>query len=209
MFPNKTQDKILFHLKMNGRQTAPALAKAFSMTSEGMRLHLVKLEEDGYVASTSTASGVGRPTLYYALTGKSQQRFPDNHAALTVQLLANIRNLLGPEALDTLVKAKQKTDFLRYSEVLKDATTTQEKLERLTDARTREGYMAELLPTAEGWLFIENHCPICAAATSCLGFCQSEIDTIRRLLGEKLHVNRDDHAARGARRCTYHIHFAE
>lgn len=209
MFPNKTQDNILIHLKMNGSQTVPELAKAFSMTGEGMRLHLVKLEEAGFVTSTSTASGVGRPTLHYSLTEKSQLRFPDNHAALTAQLLTNIRNLLGPEALETLIKAKQKTDFLRYSEALKEAHTTQERLVRLTEARSREGYMAELHPTEDGWLFIENHCPICAAASSCNGFCQSEIDTIRRLLGEKIHVERENHAAHGDRRCTYHIHSAE
>ncbi len=209
MFPNKTQDKILFHLKMNGPQTVPSLSKAFSMTGEGMRLHLVKLEEEGYVISSALVKGVGRPTLHYALTEKSHKRFPDNHAAFTAQLLTNIRTLLGPEALDTLIKAKQKADYLRYSEALKDAASTQEKLERLTDIRSREGYMAELLPTSEGWLFIENNCPICAAAVTCNGFCQSEIDTIRRLLGEKINVNRDDHTAHGDRRCTYRIHAAE
>lgn len=205
MFPNKTQENILYYLKMYGSKTAPSLAKAFSMTGEGMRLHLVKLEEAGFVTSTSTAKGVGRPTLYYALTDKSHKRFPDNHAALSVQLLTNVRNLLGQDALQTLVKAKQKTDYQRYAEVLKDAPTTQIKLERLTEARTRDGYMAELRPTDNGWLFIENHCPICAAATFCNGFCQSEIDTIRHLLGESLWVERIDHAAHGDRRCTYRI----
>jgi len=209
MFPNKTQDNILFHLKMNGSQTAQALATTFSMTGEGMRLHLIKLEEEGYVTSSAMVKGVGRPTLHYALTEKSHKRFPDNHANLAVQLLTNIRNLLGQEALDTVIKAKQKTDYLRYTEVLKNAPTTQEKLERLADTRTREGYMAELQPMDNGWLFIENHCPICTAATACNGFCQSEIDTIRRLLGEKITVNRDDHAAHGERRCTYRIHAAE
>lgn len=209
MFPNKTQDNILFYLKMYGSQTAPSLAKAFSMTGEGMRLHLVKLEESGFVTSSATANGVGRPTLHYTLTDKSHKRFPDNHAALTVQLLANVRSLLGQDALDTLLKAKQKTDFLRYAEALKDAANTQEKLERLTEARTREGYMAELHSTDGGWLFIENHCPICQAATSCNGFCQAEIDTISRLLGEKIQVIRDDHAAHGDRRCTYRIQSAE
>jgi len=205
MFPNKTQDAILFHLKMNGSQTVPDLAKAFSMTGEGMRLHLVKLEEEGYVESSPVVKGVGRPTMYYSLTEKSHKRFPDNHANLTVQLLTNINNLLGPDALQTVVKAKQKTDYLRYAEALKYAPTTQKKLERLTEVRTDDGYMAELRPTENGWLFIENHCPICAAASSCNGFCQSEIDTIRHLLGESIWIERIDHAANGDRRCTYRI----
>ncbi|NLT04373.1 MAG: transcriptional regulator [Bacteroidales bacterium] len=205
MNPNKTQDKILIYLKMNGPKTAPALAKAFGMTGEGMRLHLVKLEEEGFIQSAPLVKGVGRPSIEYSLTNKSLQRFPNNHASLTVQLLKNIKQVLGQEALDTLVKSKREADYARYAEEIEPIEGVEGKLKKFTEARTREGYMAELQQDETGWLFIENHCPICSAAASCDGFCQSEIDNIKRLIGDTMTVERDDHAASGDRRCVYRI----
>lgn len=205
MNPNKTQDKILIYLKMNGPKTAPALAKAFGMTGEGMRLHLVKLEEEGFIQSAPLVKGVGRPSIEYSLTNKSLQRFPNNHASLSVQLLKNIRQVLGQDALDTLVKAKQEIDYTRYALEIEPIKDVEGKLKKFTEARTNEGYMAELQPSENGWLFIENHCPICSAASSCDGFCRSEIENIQRLIGETMRVERDDHAASGDRRCVYHI----
>lgn len=205
MNPNKTQDKILIYLKMNGLQSVPSLAKAFGMTGEGMRLHLIKLEEDGFIESSTVVKGVGRPTILYNLAEKSLKRFPDNHAALTVQLLKNIREALGEAALETLVKAKQQTDYARYAEALTPCETLEDKLATFTDLRTLEGYMATLEKTETGWLFVENHCPICSAASNCNGFCQSELVNIQRLIGDAMKVERDDHAATGDRRCVYRI----
>ncbi|WP_448681602.1 hypothetical protein [Pseudomonas nicosulfuronedens] len=67
--------------------------------------------------------------------------------------------------------------------------------------------MAEWLPApdGQGWLFLENHCPICAAATVCQGFCRSELDIFRALLGPDFTIEREDHILNGARRCSYRI----
>jgi len=206
MNPGKTQDEILFYLKMNGVQSASVLAKVFQMTGEGMRLHLQKLEKEGFIVSASQVKGVGRPTILFSLTEKGSKRFPDNHASLVVQLLKNIRQVLGQEALDKLIQAKRESDFLRYEEALKECCEPSEKLALFAQIRTQEGYMAELEKVDEGWLFIENNCPICAAAINCQGFCESEMENIRKLLGNHFSVEREDHTAGGDRRCLYHIH---
>ena len=54
-------------------------------------------------------------------------------------------------------------------------------------------YMAEWTETEDGWLLIENHCPICAAAAECQNFCRSELDIFRRVLGPSVTVERVDH----------------
>ena len=194
------------HLKMNGPKTAVDLSGAFGMTSEGMRLHLLKLEEKGFVQSVSQTKGVGRPTILYSLTNRSEKQFPDNHAALTVQLIESVQRLLGQEALQILVDDKKAKDFLRYEKALENTFSTDDKLEKLTEVRNPEGYMAEWAKEDGNWFFIENNCPICKAANLCRGFCQSELENIQRLLGEKLQVERTDHTAVGNRRCTYVIH---
>jgi predicted ArsR family transcriptional regulator len=56
-----------------------------------------------------------------------------------------------------------------------------------------------------GLLLIENHCPICAAATACQGFCRAELDVFRAVLGPETEVVRNEHIVAGARRCSYSI----
>ena len=55
------------------------------------------------------------------------------------------------------------------------------------------------------WLLIEDHCPICAAASTCQGFCRSELALFRRCLGEEAEVDRSEHLLSGARRCVYRV----
>ena len=70
--------------------------------------------------------------------------------------------------------------------------------------------MAEVTPEGHGqYLFIENHCPICAAAATCQGLCREELSLFRAVLGDKARVERTDHILAGARRCAYRITPAE
>ncbi len=66
--------------------------------------------------------------------------------------------------------------------------------------------MADLRPDGRGgFLFIENHCPICAAATACQGFCTTELNLFRAVLGRDVSVERTEHIVSGDRRCVYRI----
>jgi predicted ArsR family transcriptional regulator len=65
--------------------------------------------------------------------------------------------------------------------------------------------MAEWSRADGGFLLIENHCPICAAAAVCQGLCREELSLFRRVLGSEVRVERTDHVLAGARRCAYRI----
>ena len=80
-----------------------------------------------------------------------------------------------------------------------------DKLRALAKQRTEEGYMAEVRRDGDGYLFIENHCPICAAATVCQGFCSTELDLFREVLGPEVAVERGEHIVSGDRRCVYRV----
>jgi predicted ArsR family transcriptional regulator len=72
--------------------------------------------------------------------------------------------------------------------------------------RTEEGYMAEVRSDKKGsYLLIENHCPICAAANACQGFCSTELDLFRSVLGQGVEVEREEHIVSGDRRCAYRV----
>ena len=55
------------------------------------------------------------------------------------------------------------------------------------------------------YLLVENHCPICAAASACTGFCRSEQAIFEYVLGRDVRVERIEHLLAGARRCAYRI----
>ncbi|MBN2638722.1 MAG: transcriptional regulator [Bacteroidales bacterium] len=202
---NGTPERILIYLKMHGPQTASKLAKEFSITNEGARLHLKKLLDSGLVQTEKEVIGVGRPTVYYGISEKGMELFPNTHGELTVQLLNSVKTILGQEALDKLVDAREHAAMGRYEKALKGVTKFEQKLDILTQIRSEEGYMAEWKKEDNNYLLIENHCPICDAAKQCLGFCQAELHTFQKALGNHYTVERIDHIVKGARRCCYKI----
>jgi predicted ArsR family transcriptional regulator len=50
--------------------------------------------------------------------------------------------------------------------------------------------MAEWKKEGKEYFLIENHCPICAAATECQGFCRAELSNFQSLLGNEYTVER-------------------
>jgi predicted ArsR family transcriptional regulator len=198
-------DRLLVLLKTRGPQTAANLAKATGVTGEAARQQLVRLAADGLVMATSEPRGVGRPAQVWCLTDAGNARFPDTHAELTAQLIRCIRTQLGEDALDRVIESRSEESKAAYTAELKGAANLGEKVARLAEARTREGYMAESRTEGDGYLLVENHCPICVAATACQGFCRAELETFRKVLGPEASVERTEHIVSGDRRCAYRI----
>jgi predicted ArsR family transcriptional regulator len=94
----------------------------------------------------------------------------------------------------------------QYAERIPPSLGLAQKVRELGRLRTDEGYMAEVTRDGEtGFVLIENHCPICAAATACQGFCAKELDLFRAVLGPGVTVERSEHIVSGDRRCVYRI----
>ena len=196
-----TQDQILFMLKTRGPSTAQQLAQLLDISSMGVRRHLDAWLDKGLLLTEDRADKVGRPARYWLLSDAGHARFPDRHSELTVQLIAQVRSLFGQAGLDKLITAREQSSETSYQERMAGAKTLSKRLAKLVEARDAEGYMAQLEKQPDGsFLLIENHCPICAAATACQGFCRSELDVFRRTLGPASTVERVEHVLAGGRR---------
>ena len=204
--PRSPAERVLMALKMHGAMSAAALGNMLGTTGEAARQQLARLAEERLVVATSQASGVGRPTQRWTLTPAAQARFPDTHAGLTVQLLDIIRSSLGQDALDTMISTREDITRSAYETALADSLSLRDKVATLVQLRSAEGYMADWREEADGTIvLVENHCPICAAATACQGFCRAELDVFRAVLGPSAEVTRTEHIVSGGRRCTYFI----
>lgn len=197
-------ERLLMLLKTRGEMQASDAGNILGTTGEAMRQQFVKLAKEGLVENKAISQGVGRPAQFWALTAKGHARFPDTHADLTVQLLRMIRSSLGEAALDQLISTREAETLGHYQKAMLGADSLEEKLSRLAAIRTREGYMAAWeKQNDDSYLLIENHCPICAAASTCQGFCRAEREVFSQTL--EAHVERTEHILQGARRCAYRI----
>ncbi|MGL4380708.1 MAG: helix-turn-helix transcriptional regulator [Vibrio sp.] len=201
----KTVERILHTIKREGSVTAKQLAADLDMTTMGARQHLQSLEQAGVLCFDDVKVKVGRPTRHWRLTAKGHYQFADRHGELTIQVLDAVEHLFGTQGVAKVAQQREAQTFAAYHSALADYHELADKLAALVALREQEGYMAELQPVADGFLLIENHCPICKAATRCPNLCQSELNVFRRLLGEAYQIDRQEHIVAGQRRCSYWI----
>lgn len=223
----KTSEKILSLLKVEGALTAKVLASELGLTTMGVRQHLQALADDGDISFEDKKAVRGRPTRYWSLTAQSNSHFSDRHEELTVQLIDSVQVIFGDTGLEQLIAHREQASFVLYSDRLAGQPDLLGKLEALAELRSEEGYMATVMigedssviaddsqvigvsgdmanSTSVYWL-MENHCPICAAASKCLNFCRSELNLFQSLLAEMATVEREEHIIEGARRCAYKV----
>jgi predicted ArsR family transcriptional regulator len=199
-----TSDRLLLHLKTHGPVTAQSIAEAFGMTLMGIHKALNGLVAGEWVRFEDVVEGRGRPKRYFSLTGAGHSRFPDRHAELNAEIIATVRSVFGEEGLERLISERERRQEQRYADVARGGLG--DRVAALADIRAAEGYMARVEATADGdYLLVEDHCPICAAAESCQGFCRSELTLFQALVGTNATVERQDHLLSGGRRCTYVI----
>lgn len=203
---DRTTNRMLYSLKVAGAQTAASLADRLGITSVAVRQMLGRLHEDGLVAFEDSRETVGRPKRFWHLTDEGNRQFPDNHAALTADILASITAVFGDAGLDKLISHREMATLNHYRAELANAGAIEKRVQRLAEIRSAEGYMAETTRDATGALvLIENHCPICVAAKACQKLCRSELDVFQAALGPDVEVKRFEHILKGARRCAYLI----
>jgi predicted ArsR family transcriptional regulator len=204
---DRSADRILLQLKSKGPQAAAQIARRLGVTAMAIRQHLYALRDDGLVTYDDERRKVGRPARIWRITDKAQSRFPDSHAELTVEMLAIIRATFGERGIDRLMSERTRLQTKAYAERLRAAGKSLDaRVNALAKIRAEQGYMAEAARQRDGsFLLIENHCPICAAATACQGLCREELMLFSTVLGDEVIVERTDHILAGARRCAYRI----
>ncbi|MDH0300886.1 MULTISPECIES: transcriptional regulator [unclassified Pseudomonas] len=203
---NTTTDRILFLLKTRGPLKTADLAQLLAITFEATRQQVQKLQAADLVSGvTVPAKGAGRPSQKWALTATAQRRFPDAHSVLTLQLIESVEEVFGSEGIDRLISRMEDSNSREYQQACDTATNLEDKVRILVQLRERAGYMAQMQADGEAWLIVENHCPICVAATRCQGFCRSELQVFQTAIGETARVERCEHLISGDRRCVYRV----
>ena len=127
----------------------------------------------------------------WQLTDEADRFFPNGHADLVVNFMQALSQTFGSEGFDKFLQALAKRKIKEYRSALPKGASLADRVKALAKLRTNEGYMAEVRAQEDGSLtLIENHCPICAAATECQKFCRSELEIFQQVLGPNATVER-------------------
>jgi predicted ArsR family transcriptional regulator len=202
---SRTRREIVRLLKTEGPMDSAQLAERLGVTRMAVRQHLYGLEAEKLVSSEDRRGPLGRPARHWRLTREADRLFPDAYAELNVSLIGALGEVFGPGGLKRVIEARKDKQESDYRKRISQRAPLRTRVEELARIRTTEGYMAEMRKDGRGYLLIENHCPICAAASVCQGFCSTELDLFRSVLGADVVVERVEHILSGDRRCAYRI----
>lgn len=202
----KTRRAIAKLLKTEGPIDSAQLAKRLGLTAMAVRQHLYALQREGLVTSEERPVPIGRPAKFWLLTREADHLFPEAYAELSVALIDSVKDAFGVEGLERVLTSRCARQRLDYGKRINQKDSLERKLKELAKVRTEEGYMAEIRREADGtFILVENHCPICAAANACQGFCATELDLFRSVLGPGVSVERAEHIIKGDQRCVYTV----
>lgn len=202
----KTHQVIINLLKQEGAMDSQQLANRLGLSTMAIRQHLYDLQNKQLVSYHEEPRTIGRPAKLWCLTLAADQFFPNGYADLTISLITAIISAFGESGLEKLLEIRTQQQLIAYQAEIPKQSSIAAKLAVLVEVRTREGYMAEAkILEDSSWLLIENHCPICAAATLCTGLCAKELEVFQAVLGEEVEISRTEHIPAGARRCAYRV----
>jgi len=194
-------------LKREGPISADSAAERLGITAMAVRQHFYALHQAGEADHIEELRPRGRPIKLWRATEAADPHFADSHSTLATDLIVQMKKAFGEDGLDRLLKLRNSELEKSYRAKTDKAQTLKAKLDALAKIRSAEGYLAEVRRDSEtdAWLFVENHCPICAAARLCTGLCREELALFHRVLGRKVRVERLSHILAGAGRCAYRV----
>ncbi|MEM7062591.1 MAG: metalloregulator ArsR/SmtB family transcription factor [Cyanobacteria bacterium P01_B01_bin.77] len=202
--PRRTRRAIIQLLKQSGAADAHTIAEQLGISAMAVRQHLYALQDEQLITYEEEPRSMGRPAKLWHLTAAADRFFPEGYAELTLSLIHSVTEVFGADGLERLLDIRTREQLGGYLAQMDKQDSWQDRLETLADIRTREGYMAHVVPQEDGsMLLVENHCPICAAAETCTGLCDRELEIFQTVLG--VNVERTEHILSGARRCAYRV----
>ncbi|MGE8067737.1 helix-turn-helix transcriptional regulator [Pseudomonas sp. NPDC089569] len=99
------QDLLNALLHHGGGMSIDELAEHLAVTRTAIRQHLAALERDGLVLRGDTRPTGRRPEQLYQLTDHAKEQFPRQYRLLASALIDEVADIIGPEALATLMRS--------------------------------------------------------------------------------------------------------
>ncbi|WP_018467941.1 helix-turn-helix transcriptional regulator [Calidithermus timidus] len=192
-----TKLRILEHLRQSPA-TVAELSERMGISKVAVHRHLEDLSREGLVRGREEkCAGRGRPRQVFSAVDEQTP-----YVRLCSELLEHIDDLFGRGALLRVLSSRNADLVARLGPML-EGLPLREKLCRLAEYLTEQGYQARCYQQDGYWYLEQNRCPKLALSTEYYEFCQTEQELYQQLLG--LPVVREERIASGGRCCRYRI----
>jgi len=200
---NPTREKIILLLKKRGPLAIDELSRELSITSMGIRQHLLSLERRGLLEYITKRQGIGRPAFLYKLTKKADALFPKEYDKFIVNLFRDIEKNDGREKIEEILRWRKSRLIKETKEALADKKSIHDRLHGLKDILEADGYLAELSESNTHFTLKLFNCPIFKLASEFKEVCRYDLQILKELIGKEL--SREECIADGNPSCTYKI----
>lgn len=197
-----TRQEILDYLRRHSQATVKDLGEHLGLTSTGIRQHLTVLERDGLVEAREERGHVGRPALVYRLTPNGDALYPKKYDALANALIDEARRLLGPDALQQLMKNVAARFADAYAPRL-EGKTVAERIVEAGKILQERGCLADCTEDGGDLLIKQHTCPFPNVASRNSAVCALDVEFVRRLVGADARLTTS--LLRGDDSCTYRV----
>jgi DeoR family suf operon transcriptional repressor len=197
-----TRQDILDYLRRHAEATVKELGEHLGLTSTGIRQHLTVLERDTLVEAREERGHVGRPALVYRLTPAGDALYPKKYDELANALIEEARLLLGPDALQQLMKNVASRFSAAYLPRL-EGRPVGERLEMVGQIIQDRGNVAESAWAGDDYLIEKHTCPWWNIATKNSAVCALDVEFVRQLAGSDARLSTS--LLRGDDCCTFRI----
>jgi predicted ArsR family transcriptional regulator len=197
-----TRQEILDYLRRRSQATVKELGEHLGLTSTGIRQHLTVLERDGLVDAREERGHVGRPALVYRLTSSGDALFPKKYDALANALIEEARHILGPDALQQLMKSVAARFADPYLPRMEGKTTAERVVETGRVLQER-GCLSDSSGEGEDFLIMQHTCPFPNVASRNSAVCALDVEFVRRLVGSDARLTTS--LLRGDDCCTFRV----
>ncbi|TAG11295.1 MAG: winged helix-turn-helix transcriptional regulator [Verrucomicrobia bacterium] len=158
-----TQRKIFAELKRSRSLTTSELALRLGLSYMAIKIQCEELRRLGYLTKSRVPRReVGRPEIFYHLSQKAQDLFPQAGMAFSLALLSELKILKGDSYPDKLIFQYFEKLGAKWIIHLSKIDTLEEKLKKLCQLRLKDGHACEVVrhePT-HTLRMIEHHQPL-------------------------------------------------
>ncbi len=172
-------------LRKHETMTVTDLASGLEVTATAVRQRLTRLMAQGFVERSSTKAGRGRPSHYYALTGKGRRKAGSNFGDLAVALWKEIVAIQDPSVRRVLIQRVSE----RLADVYADRVegqSVEQRMEQLAGLFRERRVSFNVERTGEKPRLVVQSCPYPDLADRDRHICAMERQLLTRLLGTRL-----------------------
>jgi len=198
-----TRAEIVNLLRRHGGSTAHGLAAQLKISAVAVRRHLEQLESLDIVSHVLEQGGRGRPGFRYQLTRRGDDLFPDTTSELACDLLEEVEEAFGAEAVTKLLAARADRLIERLRRDL-DGLGFDDRVEALAKHFDAAGFVADVERIDEGsFVVAERNCPTRFIAERFPHLCAEELRVYQEVTGA--FVARTCRMTEGGQCCEYRI----